>query len=652
MTVAADNSVSIEMQWSVIPPPLNDVTNNTGLHDIEENNNNNTQTAQTILSSVQKNDDPTLDTAGIDGTSVMDRSLISNTASESNQSQNSLSSYLSGQLNDEEEYHHLNSNSIDTTVTEATMSQLSSLTKDEDSTKIPISSAVASVTSETTTLSSPTLIVAQTPQHQKKITCESTTVDAVPCKRTCEEPTIDYRNDTVVKRARADEFSPSSSSFMTQPKDWCRRCGTTETPRWRGGPLGRHTLCNACGLRWKNVGCPDEGYNSPTYPPPELPPNMRPKTSLPKLRAPKPKITRPTKETSPKISEMNNSKATETSSDTAQDIKHIIINTPGYDELPKIPNNVLLRKRKQFLIAGLYSPTYKEIQLPTKGISTKRPPRVSWKKGAFNSDGSSQFRLPLPIHQGEFLLNTECEFSLPADILQEHYGGCLRQISNYTKIKTNIYVGRRPCKTDHQAAKCQCEVPSDEKTPGCGDDCLNRMLFYECDPRTCPCEDKCTNRRFQQKKYITDLEPFPTTHRGWGLRTLVAISKGELVTEYRGEVITHQMVKERMNTIYKGQQNFYFLDYGNGEVIDAGLKGSEARFINHSCNPNCHIEKWGLKGELFVGVFASRDITAGEELFYDYNFSTFGESGDDQLCRCDSDICRGTIGKKRRENAM
>ena len=65
-----------------------------------------------------------------------------------------------------------------------------------------------------------------------------------------------------------------------------------------------------------------------------------------------------------------------------------------------------------------------------------------------------------------------------------------------------------------------------------------------------------------------------------------------MVTEYRGEVITHQMVKERMNTIYKGQHNFYFLDYGNGEVIDAGLKGSEARFINHSCNPNCHIEKW------------------------------------------------------------
>ena len=59
-----------------------------------------------------------------------------------------------------------------------------------------------------------------------------------------------------------------------------------------------------------------------------------------------------------------------------------------------------------------------------------------------------------------------------------------------------------------------------------------------------------------------------------------------------------------------------------------------------------------MKGELFVGVFSSRYINAGEELFYDYNFSTFGESGDDQLCRCGSDNCRGTIGKKRRDNGV
>ena len=95
------------------------------------------------------------------------------------------------------------------------------------------------------------------------------------------------------------------------------------------------------------------------------------------------------------------------------------------------------------MIAGLYSSTYKELQLPTKGISAKRPPRISWKKGINNnnneggSSSSSSFRLSMPLFQGEFLLNTECDFSLPGDILQEYYGGRLRQISNYTKIKTS-----------------------------------------------------------------------------------------------------------------------------------------------------------------------------------------------------------------------
>ncbi|KAG2221316.1 hypothetical protein INT45_014000 [Circinella minor] len=661
MTTTTDNSVSLEVQWPVIPPPLNDLTNNTGLHDIEDNNND----PSTYLQQQEKNDDSTTTVLHATTTITKETTIMDdNQHLKRQQSQDSLSYNMQNiQLNNQP------SDDMDTTM------------NDHDDIKIPISPTALKL--ETLSSTSPTtLTVAQTPQQQEdEMSCDLTTSTTknsgttVPCKRTCDDSTNDYSGDTDVKRVRGDNNSISLSTSTTtttttasipQPKEWCRRCGITETPRWRGGPLGRHTLCNACGLKWKHVGRPVEGYNNLTYPPPELPEHLRPRATQTKPRVPKPiknilttKVTKTLssrtsikkeKQSSPSPSlsdtESNNTKHTTTAIATTT-----IISTPDYDD-------VLLRKRKQFLIAGLYSSTYKELQLSTKGTSAKRPPRISWKKGLNNNNNnneggsSSTFRLSMPLFQGEFLLNTECDFNLPADILQEHYGGRLRQISNYTKIKTNIYVGRRPCKTDHQAAICQCEAPSNNKIAGCGEDCLNRMLFYECDPKTCPCEDKCTNRRFQQKKYITELAPFPTKHRGWGLRTLVPIPKGELITEYRGEVITHQMVKERMNTIYKGQQNFYFLDYGNGEVIDAGLKGSEARFINHSCDPNCHIEKWGLKGELFVGVFSSRYINAGEELFYDYNFSTFGESGDDQLCRCGSDNCRGTIGKKRRDNGV
>lgn len=48
-----------------------------------------------------------------------------------------------------------------------------------------------------------------------------------------------------------------------------------------------------------------------------------------------------------------------------------------------------------------------------------------------------------------------------------------------------------------------------------------------------------------------------------------------------------------------------------------------ARFVNHSCEPNCEIQKWSVNGRFRMGLFAQRDIEPGEELTYDYNFSLF-----------------------------
>lgn len=54
------------------------------------------------------------------------------------------------------------------------------------------------------------------------------------------------------------------------------------------------------------------------------------------------------------------------------------------------------------------------------------------------------------------------------------------------------------------------------------------------------------------------------------------------------------------------------------EIIDATVKGGMARFINHSCDPNCATEKWLVAGELRVGIFARKYIPAGTELCYHY----------------------------------
>jgi hypothetical protein len=67
--------------------------------------------------------------------------------------------------------------------------------------------------------------------------------------------------------------------------------------------------------------------------------------------------------------------------------------------------------------------------------------------------------------------------------------------------------------------------------------------------------------------------------RGFGLRTLVDAKKGQLVCEYRGEVITAETAAQRMETVYRDNRCFYFLDYSNGEILDGTLKGTEARFV-------------------------------------------------------------------------
>ena len=55
------------------------------------------------------------------------------------------------------------------------------------------------------------------------------------------------------------------------------------------------------------------------------------------------------------------------------------------------------------------------------------------------------------------------------------------------------------------------------------------------------------------------------------------------------------------------------------------MQGGLGRFINHSCLPNCETQKWLVRGELTIGLFAKADIAAGSELTFDYNFDRYGD---------------------------
>lgn len=87
------------------------------------------------------------------------------------------------------------------------------------------------------------------------------------------------------------------------------------------------------------------------------------------------------------------------------------------------------------------------------------------------------------------------------------------------------------------------------------------------------------------------------------------------------------------------------MSFDQNMIIDA-TTGSIARFVNHSCNPNCRMVKWIVGGNPRMALFAGdRPIMTGEELTYDYKFDPFSAKNV-QTCLCGEPNCRGVLGPK------
>jgi hypothetical protein len=118
--------------------------------------------------------------------------------------------------------------------------------------------------------------------------------------------------------------------------------------------------------------------------------------------------------------------------------------------------------------------------------------------------------------------------------------------------------------------------------------------------------------------------------------------------EYVGEILNRNQFQDRVKEAEElHQRHFYFMTIRKGEIIDASKKGNLARFMNHSCNPNCETQKWTVNGKLRVGLFAKRHIKAGSELTFDYKFVRFGHLA--QQCYCGESNCKGIIGEDAKE---
>ncbi|XP_033758364.1 uncharacterized protein LOC117340710 [Pecten maximus] len=107
---------------------------------------------------------------------------------------------------------------------------------------------------------------------------------------------------------------------------------------------------------------------------------------------------------------------------------------------------------------------------------------------------------------------------------------------------------------------------------------------------------------------------------GRGLFCKRNIDGGEMIIEYAGEVIRSSLTDKREKYYESKGIGCYMFRIDDVDVVDATMRGSAARFINHSCEPNCYSKVIQVDGKKHIVIFASRAIKRGEELTYDYKF--------------------------------
>lgn len=330
---------------------------------------------------------------------------------------------------------------------------------------------------------------------------------------------------------------------------------------------------------------------------------------------------------------------------------------PGPTSLEQAPNTSETSQRekrparppkKKFQKAGLYSDVYKTDDPRSQLLQLKK------EKLEYTPGEHEYGLLPAPIHVGKYLRQKRIDFQLPYDILWLWKHDQLHKrpdVPLYKKIRSNVYVDVKPL-SGYEATTCNCRQPEDHSEKGCQDDCLNRMIFAECSQSTCPCGNRCDNQHIQKHEWVQCLERFRAEGKGWGIRTKETLRAGQFIIEYLGEVVSEQEFRSRMMEQYFSHSGHYCLNLDSGMVIDSYRMGNEARFINHSCEPNCEMQKWSVNGVYRIGLFALKDITSGTELTYDYNFHSFNTE-EQQACKCGSEGCRGIIGgKSQRINGL
>lgn len=131
---------------------------------------------------------------------------------------------------------------------------------------------------------------------------------------------------------------------------------------------------------------------------------------------------------------------------------------------------------------------------------------------------------------------------------------------------------------------------------------------------------------------------------GRGVFATTVIKRGKSIIEYKGKRSSWDDAMERPDSDPDDPAHTFLFEIDDGRVIDARIRGNAARWINHSCQPNC-ITQETEKGRVYIE--AKRKIQPGEELTYDYRLTIDGKLTKKEraqyVCRCGTPRCRGTL---------
>ena len=149
-----------------------------------------------------------------------------------------------------------------------------------------------------------------------------------------------------------------------------------------------------------------------------------------------------------------------------------------------------------------------------------------------------------------------------------------------------------------------------------------------------PAAAKSSGRRIQVRR---------SGVHGKGVFAVAPIARGEIIIEYKGEIISWPEALRRHPHDPQDPNHTFYFELETGDAIDAKVGGNAARWINHACKPNCEADE--ANGRVFIK--ALRALKPGEELFYDYGLSIdapyTAKLKKEYECRCGAKSCRGTM---------